>query len=502
VTRLLIRRARLVPIGPAAAPAQHPVDVLVDDGVVTTVASELDPRPGVEEVDADGRWCAPGLWDQHVHLTQWTLASQRLDLAPARSPEQALTLVAERVAELPGVPIIGWGHRPGGWQRDVTVSELDAVTGDTPVVLIAGDGHHAWLNTTALMHLAMPVRDSVVRETEWFSVYPRLATLAGADGTSPEAFCRALQAAAARGVVGLVDFEFGAGRQEWADRWDQGCDLLRVRWATYADTLDDVLEAGLRTGDPLPGCDERLTMGPLKIISDGSLNTRTAWCCEPYADAHRLDHPAGQPNLSGAQLRELLRRAHGGRLEVATHAIGDAAVAEALAAYAETGAVGSIEHVQMVGRDDVRRMAELGIRASVQPAHLLDDRDLTELAWPGRAERCFAFRWMLDDGVEVALGSDAPVSPLDPWLAIAAAVHRSADERDPWHGEQALTPAEALAASVDGQPTVGVGSPGDLVLLDADPLAVRGDSAETGAALRDMPVALTVVGGRVVHSAL
>jgi predicted amidohydrolase YtcJ len=187
---------------------------------------------------------------------------------------------------------------------------------------------------------------------------------------------------------------------------------------------------------------------------------------------------------------------------VATHAIGDAAVAEALAAYADTGAIGSIEHAQLVGRDDVRRMAELGVRASVQPAHLLDDRDLTELAWPGRADRCFAFRWMLDEGVELALGSDAPVSPLDPWLAIAAAVHRSSDEREPWHAEQALTPAEALTASVDGQPTVGVGSPGDLVLLDADPLAPQGDSAAAAAALREMSVALTVVGGRVVHSTL
>ena len=144
-------------------------------------------------------------------------------------------------------------------------------------------------------------------------------------------------------------------------------------------------------------------------------------------------------------------------------------------------------------------MAELGLRASVQPAHLLDDRDLTERIWPGRGDRCFAFRWMLDDGVELALGSDAPVSPLDPWLAIAAAVHRSADGRDPWHAEQSLTPAEALAASVDGQPTVGVGSRGDLVLLDQDPLAVAGTTAETAAALRDMPVALTVVAGRVVH---
>ena len=498
----MIRRARLVPIGPAAAPPLHPVDVLVEDGVVTTVAANLDARAGVEEYDADGRWCAPGLWDQHVHFTQWTLASQRLDLAAARTPEEILARVSERLTTLPGVPVIGWGHRPGSWDRDATVSELDAVSGDTPVVLIAGDGHHAWLNTTALMHLAMPVRDSVVRENEWFSVYPRLVTLAGNDGTSPEAFRRTLDAAAARGVVGMVDFEFGGSRQEWADRWADGCDVLRVRWATYADTLDEVLAAGLRTGDPLPGGDERLTMGPLKIISDGSLNTRTAWCCEPYADAHRLEYPAGQPNLSGAELRDLLARAHRGGLEVATHAIGDAAVAEALAAYADTGAHGSVEHAQMVGRADVRRMAELGVRASVQPAHLLDDRDLTERVWPGRAQRCFAFRWMLDDGVEVALGSDAPVSPLDPWLAIAAAVHRSADDRDPWHDEQALSPAEALAASVDGQPTLGVGSPGDIVLLDADPLAAGADSAETGAALRSMQVALTVVGGRVVHSAL
>jgi predicted amidohydrolase YtcJ len=502
VASLLIRGARLVPIGPTAAPPREPVDVLVEHGVVIRVADRLDSRPGVEEVAAAGRWCAPGLWDQHVHLAQWTLSSQRLDLAPARSPEHALALVSERVTTLPGVPVIGWGHRPGRWPRDVTVSELDAVSGETPVVLIAGDGHQAWLNTVALMHLALPVRDSVVRENEWFAVYPRMAGLVGNDGTSPDAFRRTLDAAASRGVVGLVDFEFSGSRDDWAERWAQGCDSLRIRWATYADTLDDVLDAGLRTGDPLPECDDRITMGPLKIISDGSLNTRTAWCCQPYADAHRLEHPAGQANLSADELRDLLKRAHGGGLEVATHAIGDAAVAEALAAYADTGAIGSIEHAQLVGRDDVRRMAELGVRASVQPAHLLDDRDLTELAWPGRADRCFAFRWMLDEGVELALGSDAPVSPLDPWLAIAAAVHRSSDEREPWHAEQALTPAEALTASVDGQPTVGVGSPGDLVLLDADPLAPQGDSAAAAAALREMSVALSVVGGRVVHSTL
>ena len=502
VTSHLIRNARLVPLAAGEDAPDRPLDVLVEGGTVTAVGPALGRPDGVAEVDAEGRWITPGLWDQHVLLAQWTLASQRLDLAGARSPDDATRAVAERVAEYPELPVIGWGHRSGGWDRDVTVSELDAVSGDTPVVLISGDGHHAWLNTTALMHLAMPVRDSVVREAEWFAAYGRLSTLVGNDGTSPEAYRRTLDHAASMGVVGIVDFEFSGGAAEWAERWANGCDLLRIRMATYADTLEDVIAAGLRTGDTLPGCDGRATMGPLKIISDGSLNTRTAWCCQPYADAHRLEYPCGQPNLSGDDLRELLDRAHDKGLEVATHAIGDAAVAEALAAYASTGARGSIEHAQLVGRDDVRRMAELGIRASIQPAHLLDDRDLTEKIWGDRSARSFAFRWMLDDGVELAMGSDAPVSVLDPWLAIAAAVHRSADDRAPWHDEHALTVREALAASVDGQPMVGVGSRGDLVLLDADPLAEGPDSAATGKALREMPVALTLVAGTPVHSTL
>ncbi|MBC9732583.1 amidohydrolase [Nocardioides marmotae] len=505
MTSLLLRNARRVPLragdlaDQGADRAADPVDVLVEDGTVTAVGPGLHRPEGVEEIDAAGRWLTPGLWDQHVHMGQWTLSSQRLDLSGARTPEDVTSLVAARVAEQPGAPVIGWGHRSGTWDREVTVSELDAVSGQTPVVLISGDGHHAWLNTTALLRLAMPVRDSVVRETEWFAAYPRLVTLVGNDGTSPAAYRRSLETAAALGVVGIVDYEFGRGPLDWVERWNEGAGLLHVRAASYVETFDEVLDAGLRTGDPLPGGGPRLTMGSLKIISDGSLNTRTAWCCEPYGDAHRLEYPAGQPNLSGAELREHLARARAAGVEVATHAIGDAAVAEALASYADTSARGSIEHAQMVGRDDVRRMAELGIRASVQPAHLLDDRDLTEKIWGDRSARCFAFRWMLDDGVELALGSDAPVSPLDPWLAIAAAVHRSADDRDPWHAEQALTAQEALAASVDGQPTVGVGSRGDLVLLDADPLAEHPTTAEAGAALRSMPVALTVVDGAVVH---
>ncbi len=472
---MLIRDARLVALTDAT-PAR--VDVRLVGGRVVEVGPALASGAGETSYDAGGGWLMPGLWDQHVHLGQWTLASARLDLGPARSSLEAVALVRERLEEWPDLPVIGWGHRPTAWPDNPAVSDLDAIGTEQPIVLIAGDGHHGWLNTIALHMLALPTRDSVVSEAEWFQAYGRLAGVVGSDGTSPEAYRRSMEAAAAQGVVGLVDLEFSGGVADWAERWAGGADLLRIRHACYADGLDDVLARGLRSGDPLDGSlpdgGARLTMGPLKIISDGSLNTRSAWCCEPYADKAVPGAEEGQPNQSPAELRSLLARAAAGGLDVAVHAIGDRAVTEALAAFEETGARGGIEHVQLTTRDDVRRMAELGVRASVQPAHLLDDRDVTERLWPGRGERCFPLRWMLDAGVDVVLGSDAPVSPLDPWLAVAAAVHRSGDDREPWHPEQSISAREALAASTDGWGTLAVGHPADLVLLDADPLA--GDS--------------------------
>jgi predicted amidohydrolase YtcJ len=476
-----VRRARVVPLD--GQPYAGRVDVLIHAGVVAAVGPDL-PDAGVAEVDAEGRWLLPGLWDAHVHLGQWALASRRLDLSATRSPEAALAVVAGAVGE--GRPVVGMGHRAGTWPRPVTVAELDAVSAGVPVVLVNSDFHHGWLNTAALDALGLDRRDEVVSEREWFEAYPRLTALLG--GPTPADYRRVLAEAASRGVVGVVDFEFGAPWTDWVERWQDGCDLLRVRWAAYADTLDAALAAGLRTGTELaPGLAPGLTVGPLKIISDGSLGTRTAWCCEPYAGTG--GH--GAPNLSADELRDLLARGHAAGFAVATHAIGDRALTEVLSGYAATGASGSIEHAQLVTRDAVVELARLGLTASVQPAHLLDDRETSERVWPGRGGRSFALRWLRDAGVELALGSDAPVAPLDPWLAVSAAVHRGDPGDQPWHPEQALTAAEALAASVDGR-RVRVGEPGDLVLLDTDPLAAA------PAALRDPSVALTVVGGRIV----
>ena len=130
MTSLLIRNARLVPIGADDQVPDGPVDVAIEDGVVTAVGYAAERPAGAEVVDAAGRWLMPGLWDQHVHLGQWTLASARLDLGPARSCEEAVALVRERLEQWPDLPVIGWGHRPTAWPDNPTVSVLDAIGTD------------------------------------------------------------------------------------------------------------------------------------------------------------------------------------------------------------------------------------------------------------------------------------------------------------------------------------------------------------------------------------
>lgn len=492
---LLLREVRPVRVT-SPAPAA-PVDVRVADGRVAAVAARLHPQAGDEVLAGGGRWLLPGLWDQHVHLAQWVTARSRLDTSRVGSVEEALALVRERLSGTTG-PVVGFGHRCATWASQPTTAHLDAVT-DRPVILISGDAHHGWLSSAGRRLVGLPPGEQIVAENDWFPAFDRLGDVIPLDEAT---YAAAVRHAATRGIVGVTDLEFAGGLDDWPRRHTAGLDTLRVRVGIYPPELDRVLDAGLRTGQPLTS-DGFVTMGPLKVITDGSLGSSTAHCAEPYADpSGGMTH--GRQNVSRDDLTALLTRAAAAGLEAAVHAIGDAAVGIALDAFMASRAAGSIEHAQLVGAHDLERMSALGITAGVQPAHLLDDRDLLDARWADRGARCFAFRSMRRHGVELVLGSDAPVSPLDPWLAMAAAVHRSGDDRDPWHPSEALTPTEAVAASADGQGTVEVGSRGDLVLLDADPLARPAGEGEIASApaarvLRDMRVAATVVDGRVVH---
>lgn len=471
------------------------VDARLADGRVD-LGPSIEPRPSDEVVDADGRWLIPGLWDAHVHFDQWAVSRSRLDLRGTATVDAVTRIVGEAVLENPEdeAVIFGFGYRASVWPRQPTVAELDAVTGARPAILISGDMHNGWLNSAALALVGVSGIDGLIDEDRWFPLFAKIEPHVP---DTASAVRDAMQAASARGVVGIVDLEFAANHDVWPERLAGEPAPFRVRTGVYPDRVDEVLARGLTSGDAL---DEHglVRMGPLKIISDGSLGTRTAHCCDPYLDAADLTNARGVQTVPAPELRRLLGLARGSGLDVALHALGDAAVGEALDAFERTGARGSIEHAQVIRWEDIDRLARAGLTASVQPAQLLDDRDVMDRLWADRAERCFALRTMRDRGVTLAMGSDAPVAPLDPWLAMAAAVHRSADGREAWHPEQSLTAREALAASTDGINRIRTGDAADVVLVDRDPFA-GATPEESARNLADMPVAATFVGGRATH---
>jgi predicted amidohydrolase YtcJ len=469
-------------------------DVRIDGGTITAVGPDL-PAAGAEAVDLDGRVLLPGLWDAHVHFDQWTLARRRLDLGPAASAAGAAALVAARLRvdpPEPGTALVGHGFRDALWPDVPHRSLLDAVSGPVPVVLVAADLHCCWLNSAAAARYGMADHPTgLVRERDWI---PIMTDVRSAPAHLLDRWAAdAARAAAARGVVGVVDFEAPWQLDAWVTRIAAGADGLRVVasvWPEALDGPDGPLARGLRSGDVIPGTRGLLTMGPLKVVTDGSLNTRTAYCHDPYpAGAH------GVLLVPPEELVPLLRRAAAHGIEAAVHAIGDRANELVLDAFAASGVAGRVEHAQLLRTGDPARFAALGVVASVQPAHVLDDRDAADRLWAGRTGRAFAYRTLLDAGVRLALGSDAPVAPLDPWVTIAAAVHRSGDDRPSWHPEQEIPLPVALAASAGPDGPVAVGRRADLCVVDLDPAAVD------AATLRHMPVAGTLLGGRWTHRA-
>ena len=476
----------------ATGTVDDPIDFSVDGGRLVRSVPE-----GPEEViDLGGRFVIPGLWDAHVHFTSWAVYRHLLDLSPAADQQSMLSLLTEFAADHPhDDPLHAVGLRPAGWPQPPDTTALDAAFPDRAVVIEMFDMHQIWLNTVALRRYGFADQtdagpgSGLLVEEQVTDVLRRL----------PQPDQRAVhrwvveqqQAAAAKGVVGIVDFENDWPVRHWRDRIDAGVDKLRVVAATWPDDLLAAITAGVHSGAPLD-TSGLLIGGPLKVIADGSLSARTAWCRQPYADP-RPDAPCGIANRTPQELADLMSRADQAGIDSAIHAIGDAAVGMVLDCFAETGAHGRIEHAQLLTAGDITRMAALGLTAGVQPAHLLTDREFIERQWGGRADRCFALRELLDAGVPVEFGSDAPVTPLDPWLAIRTAVLRAEPGQAPWHPEQAITLQEALCASTHGVRTLVPGAVADIAVLDDDPF-------QLGAArLDELRVSLTMVDGRITH---
>lgn len=460
-------------------------DVLVDEHRVVDVrpAGWLD-ADGAEVIDGKGNTLLPGLRDSHAHLLQWASSRRRVPLAGATSAAHAAELIAAAEAT-PGVLLQGANFHPALWPDSPHKSLLDRALPDQPVALFSADLHTLWLSSAAMRLVGVDHPTGVFVEADCMALTAALP--APSTEVTDRWVVEATEAAAARGVTMIADYEYTDTVADWRRR---ATPATRIGCVIAKHLLDETIERGYRTGDTVG---DRLTVGPVKIFMDGSLNTRTAYCYDPYpgTDYHgELLEPLDE-------LLPVLRKAVGNGLGLALHAIGDKANTLALDAFEALGVGGRIEHAQLLDPADVPRFAALGVTASVQPAHQPDDRDAADRHWAGRTDRAFAYQALNGVGARLEFGSDAPVAPLDPWDGIASAMERTDDERPGWHPEQSLAIEVAIGAStIRGVSTLVPGDPADVVLVGSEDLVDLSPSE-----LRDVPVLATVLGGRFTHRA-
>ncbi|WP_058623413.1 amidohydrolase family protein [Microbacterium testaceum] len=489
-----LRAVRVAGPGREFLPTTEPVDLVIENGLIADIAPTGNLRPTGFVVDGEGGWLLPGLWDHHVHVLQWALAAERVPLGEVASAHDAATIMG--LAPESDGRRVGSGFRDGLWPDPPSLELLDATTAGVATYLINADVHSVWMNTAAFRREGFePVASGMLREEDAFEISRRVNAVA--PDVADRAVERMARTAAARGVVGLVDLDMTWNDEPWQRRVARGFDTLRVSYGTYPQHLDRAIAEGLRTGDRVRGAtDDLVRVGPLKAITDGSLGTRTAACAHHYP-GEVGNH--GILTVPPEELVDMMTRATAAGLECAIHAIGDVANAHALDAYARTGAVGTIEHAQLVAHADIPRFARLGVAASVQPEHALDDRDMTDSIWAEQSAQPYPLRALADSGANLRFGSDAPVAPLDPWAAIASAVFRTRDGRDAWQPHERVDIDTAIAASTAGGSTapaeIAPGAIADLVIVGADPLTAD----ERG--LRAMPVRTTLLAGRVTHGA-
>ena len=459
-----------------------------------------------ERIDLDGRCVVPGFTDAHVHFLEWALSLGRLDLAATRSHAEVLAAVASAPPGADGW-LIGAGWRSARWpggDPEQHREALDAACGDRPVLLWAHDHHTAWLSSAALARLphgAAPIveRDvagaptGVLRETAAWDA--AAAIPAPRDFEIDSAVAEGLRIAHGRGVTGIHDFQREGGLAAFQRLNGERRLTLRV-WASLpVAQLDAIVALGLRSGLG----DEWLRIGPVKAFADGTLGSRTAAMLEPFADAGR-----GEALLGEEELLEIAGRCADAGLELAVHAIGDAANRATLNAleatrerWAPRGLRPRIEHAQLLHGDDLRRFGALGVTASMQPSHAPSDRPLAQAVWGERCSGAYALGSLAASGAPLCFGSDAPIEPLDPLAGAQAAATRD------WPASEAIGVALALDGFWSGaaharraERRLGRLLPGyaaDLVVLERDPVTCPPDE------IAGIGVVATMVGGRWVH---
>jgi len=452
--------------------------------------------------DMQGRFLMPAFCDAHIHLLEYGRFLSRVNCETSTLQACLENVHAQAKKIPPGQWILGHGWNHNRWAEGYgSAKMLDEISSQHPIYLTAKSLHAGWANTAAMKLAGIeasiedPEGGRILRDAGGLPTGILLESamhlvenilLEPSEDENIESILLAQSSLNQYGITTIHDF----------DSWDlfpilqhlekQARLSLRVIKGIPRSFLPKAMEMGLRSGQK----SGNLQIGWLKLFSDGALGPQTAAMLEPYA---------GQPGNSGMllldaeEIVEVGRQAVKNGIALAIHAIGDRANRVVLDAYRNIRKIESrlnlphqhhrIEHVQLIQPADQKRLAELGIIASMQPIHAISDMEMAERYWGERCPNAYAWNSLLKNSVSLAFGSDTPVENPSPFLGLAAAISRRRLDADPasagWHAEECLTFEQAFQAYTMGpayaaglEESLGKLAPGydaDLIALNEDP---------------------------------
>ena len=531
---LVIQHGHVHTVDPARPVAEAVAivgDYIAAVGPDQEIAAWIGPETKV--IDAHRGCVLPGFNDSHVHFVDGSSDLSQVQLGDVTTREEFSRRVAEYARGLKkGEWVLGdgWDHEKFPGATMPTREWIDSVTPDNPAWLSRYDGHMGLANSAAL-HLAGvdrntpdPPGGTIVRDADGNPTGALKDAAAGLverhiPDPSREQLTRYIRAGLAEarryGLTSVQDISHAAELRVYQDLLRAGELTVRI----YAITPIQQYEAQVRAGITAGFGNDWIRTGALKGFADGSLGSTTALFFEPYNDAPNTRGLFNAMMLPEGHMLSMAQPADAAGLQIAIHAIGDRANHEILEMYDEIvrrngpgparGRRWRIEHAQHLRPSDYDLFARLGVIASMQPYHAIDDgRWAEKRIGHQRAESSYAWRSLLDHHVRLAFGTDWPVAPLNPILGLYAAVTRATlDGKHPegWIPGQKIKLSEAIEAYTLGSAYAeftderkGSLTPGklaDVVILDTDLFTIPPEK------IRDAKVVTTIVGGKVVYAA-
>ena len=530
---LIITNAKIWTVD-KARPEAESLAVLRDRIVAVGSSAEVDAWHGPQTriIDAQGKLLLPGFNDAHVHFVDGGDHLQQVQLKDAASPQEFARRIEQRVRTTPkGEWITGGDWDEQRWSPpDLPTKELvDPVTPTTPVWVNRYDGHESLANSVTLklanitaktpdppggqiVHDAQGNPTGILRDAAQDLVFKVMPPMSHAHRM--RAIHQALEHAASLGVTSVQDMNPAyTDVAAYAELQEQGALTTRIYVAPMETGWKDQARIGLRHAQGTAF----LRMGAVKGYADGSLGSETAYFFDPYTDDPKSRGLLSDEMHPPSAMRQRLTGADAAGLQLCIHAIGDQGISMILDIFEQIEKANGkrdrrwrIEHSQHLAVKDFARYARLGVIASVQPYHAIDDgRWAEKRIGPDRIKRTYAFRTLLNNGVRLAFGTDWSVAPLSPLWGIYAAVTRATlDGKTPggWVPEQKLTVAESVEAYTMGSAyaefqekekgSITPGKLADFVILSDDIFKIP------PAAIKDVKVEATFVGGKVVYGGL